>query len=184
MIMLEDERMTGLNHDRDIGDPAENDQLRELTTSAEQQEIMRLQDQIKRLLAEFDNYRKRSQREWQTNRDRAASDIFKILLPTLDSLEKALAPAVPGAEEDSSLKAYKQGIQLIYDQLLAAVQQEGLVRLEVIDREFDPEHAEAIGLVPAEEDNKVKVVVQSGWKFRNEILRPAKVLVGQREVSD
>ncbi|MBN2384014.1 nucleotide exchange factor GrpE [bacterium] len=140
-----------------------------------------LQDQITRLRAEFDNYRKRTQREWEVQRDRMTADVFKLIIPTLDNLEKAIKHGQETTDENEKLAAFHDGIILIYEQLKVAASKEGLEELDIIGQEYDPELAEAVGIVASNEvDNLVHTVVQKGWRYHNELIRPAKVLVTRK----
>lgn len=153
--------------------------------SKENKDVLQLQDQIKRLKAEFDNYRKRTSREWEKNRDKAAADLFQILLPTLDNLEKAIETMNQEEQKLSDIETYRQGVELIYNNLVSNLAQEGMEAIEVLNQPFDPNVAEAIGVVPSDtEEDHVVTVVQTGWSFRKNVLRPAKVLVSKKMEND
>lgn len=128
-----------------------------------------------RLAAEFDNFRKRNEREWQDQRRRSASEVLRAVLEIADNLERALQS---GVEEGQGLRA---GVELIGQQLQALLQRFGLERIEAKGLPFDPTRHEAVLVVDAEgcESQHVVDVVQNGYTLHGEILRPARVTVSR-----
>jgi molecular chaperone GrpE len=134
-----------------------------------------LLDRLARLQAEFDNARKRAQRDQQEFREFAAADVIKGLLPALDSFERALkAPA--GDSSD-----FRNGVELIYRQFQDALQKAGVQPVAAVRQPFDPRIHEAIEMVDTTEvpDHHVIDELQRGYKFKDRLLRPAMVRVAR-----
>jgi molecular chaperone GrpE len=129
-------------------------------------------DDLKRLAAEFDNYRKRAAREKGELVARAHERLVKELLPVLDDLERALE----AAEQHEEAKL-EEGVRLVHRALEAALEREGLAEVE-IDGKFDPHVHEALLSQPSDaEEGSVIEVLQKGYKLGDRVLRPARVVV-------
>jgi len=127
---------------------------------------------LKRVAAEFENYRKRVSRDQQSLVARAHERLVKELLPVLDDLERALA----AAEEHEEAKL-EEGVRLVHRELKAALDREGLAEIET-DGLFDPHIHEALLSQPSEaEEGSVLEVLQKGYKLGDRVLRPARVVV-------
>jgi len=127
---------------------------------------------LKRVAAEFENYRKRVLRDQASLVARAHERLVKELLPVLDDLERALA----AAEEHEEAKL-EEGVQLVHRELKAALDREGLAEIET-DGVFDPHVHEALLSQPSEaEEGSVLEVLQKGYKLGDRVLRPARVVV-------
>ena len=130
-----------------------------------------------RLYSEFDNYRKRTMREKSDIIKTAAEDVFKAILPAIDDFERAMK----ANESREDLDSIKQGMHLIYNKLKGSLQQKGLQAFDSIGETFDPDLMEAITHIPAEGDNKGKVIdeVEKGYRLGEKVIRYAKVVVAQ-----
>ena len=129
---------------------------------------------VKRVAADFDNYRKRSAREQESLVARAHERLVKELLPVVDDLERALE----AAEEHEEAKL-EEGVRLVHRELRDALSKEGLVEVET-DGEFDPHVHEALLTQPSEEDDGVILqVIQKRYRLGDRVLRPARVVVSQ-----
>jgi molecular chaperone GrpE len=127
---------------------------------------------LKRVAAEFENYRKRVLRDQESLVARAHERLVKELLPVLDDLERALA----AAEEHEEAKL-EDGVRLVHRELKAALDREGLAEIET-DGVFDPHVHEALLSQPSEaEEGSVLEVLQKGYKLGDRVLRPARVVV-------
>jgi molecular chaperone GrpE len=127
---------------------------------------------LKRVAAEFENYRKRVSRDQASLVARAHERLVKELLPVLDDLERALA----AAEEHEEAKL-EEGVRLVQRELKAALDREGLAEIET-DGVFDPHVHEALLSQPSEaEEGSVLEVLQKGYKLGDRVLRPARVVV-------
>ncbi len=124
--------------------------------------------------ADFENFRKRIERERQEERKHAHARLIEELLPVLDSFDRALAAHADPDDED-----YRKGFELIYRQLWDALARQGLERIEAEGKPFDPHQHQAVERVESEEidDGTVLEVLQQGYKFRDKVLRPASVKV-------
>ena len=133
-----------------------------------------LLDNLQRLKAEFDNYRKRMLREQTRILETAEADLAKKLLPVIDNLERAI-----GSAKESGAEKLAAGVGKVLELMLDTLSKEGL---EVIDPEgetFDPEYHEAMMVVETDEcpEDTVIDVVQKGYRFAGVLLRPAMVRV-------
>jgi molecular chaperone GrpE len=134
-------------------------------------------DDLRRLQAEFDNYRKRMLRE-QTARVASASQaLVARLLPVLDNFELAVSHAEQSRDFDRMLK----GVEMVFGELREVLQAEGLVKIEAEGKPFDPERHEAVVAVEQEdtEPGTVVDVVRTGYELRGKVLRPAMVKVAK-----
>lgn len=139
--------------------------------------LAREKDDYIRLMAEFDNFRRRTSQEKLDLVSVASMDTIKGLLPILDDCERALA--VLGESSDS--EAAKEGTNLIYTKLLNYLQSKGLAVIEAAGQVFDTDLHEAVAQFPVqEEEKKGKVfdVVQTGYTLNGKVIRFAKVVVG------
>ena len=129
-------------------------------------------DDLKRLAAEFDNYKKRTAREQASLSTRATERLVKELLPIVDDLERALE----AAEEHEEAKL-EEGVRLVHRQLAAALEREGLAEIETSGK-FDPHVHEALLSQPSDADEgSVIEVLQKGYRLGDRVLRPARVVV-------
>jgi molecular chaperone GrpE len=134
-------------------------------------------DDLKRVAADFDNYRKRTTREQAMVLDRAAERVVRELLPVLDSFDAALAtePATDGERQLLS------GMINTREQLLRALQQEGLEVVASIGEPFDPEIHEPVGAPDGTGDLVVTQELRRGYRLKDRVLRPAMVMLEARE---
>ncbi len=146
---------------------AERDQL-----AAEKAE---LQDRLVRARAEFENARKRVERERSDYLQFAAMDLVRDILPVLDDFERAL-------KVETADREYARGVELIYQRMYEALKKLGLEPIETEGRKFDPNLHQAVERVETEdaEDQAVLGEFQRGYNFRGKLLRPAMVRVAVR----
>ena len=136
---------------------------------------------LKRVAADFDNYRKRAARDQESLVARAHERLVKELLPVLDDLERALAAA--SDPESDSLKL-EEGVRLVHQELKSALDREGLAEIESNGR-FDPHVHEALLSQPSEaEEGSVLEVVQKGYRLGDRVVRPARVVVAAPQETD
>jgi molecular chaperone GrpE len=156
--------------------PAEDAELVAAVTAARAEADSYLDD-LRRLQADFDNYRKRMLRE-QTARVASASQaLVARLLPVLDNFELAVSHAEQSRDFDRMLK----GVEMVFGELREVLQAEGLVKIEAEGKPFDPERHEAVVAVEQEgaEPGTVVDVVRTGYELRGKVLRPAMVKVAK-----
>ncbi len=135
-------------------------------------ELEELNDRFLRTAAEFDNFKKRTEREKLTIAEYAKAQVMKNLLPILDNADRA-------AEYEHGTEQFNKGIEMIVKQLNDLSSKLGLVELGVVGEEFNPEIHEAIMHVEDETlgENVVSAVMQKGYKFGDTVVRPAMVQV-------
>ena len=134
-------------------------------------------DSYIRLMAEFDNYRRRTSQEKLELVSMASTDTIKGMLPVLDDCERALAVL----KESSDSEAAKEGTELIYHKLMGYLQSKGLAVIEAKGQPFDTDLHEAVAQFPVQDEemkNKVFDVVQTGYTLNGKVIRFAKVVVG------
>ena len=130
------------------------------------------------LMAEFDNFRKRTLREKSELIKNAAESAFKGLLPIVDDFERALK----ATEGVSDAGAVREGMELIYKKLKKYMEQNGVREMDPEDRDFDADRHEAISAVPVPDESlkgKILDTVEKGYTINDKVLRHAKVVVGQ-----
>ena len=130
--------------------------------------------QLVRRQADFENFRKRMEREQQEFRQQAEADLVAGLLPALDGLERALAAPASAVTEE-----YRKGVELIYKQLSDALTRAGLNPVEAVGQTFDPFLHHAVERVESTDhrDQEVLAELQRGYTFKQRLLRPALVRV-------
>ena len=130
------------------------------------------------LMAEFDNFRKRTLREKSELIKNAAESAFKGLLPIVDDFERALK----ATEGVSDAGAVREGMELIYKKLKKYMEQNGVREMDPEDRDFDADRHEAISAVPVPDESlkgKILDTVEKGYTINDKVLRHARVVVGQ-----
>lgn len=132
-------------------------------------ELEEYKDRYIRLCAEFDNFRKRTIKEKEEFSKMANENTFKSILPIIDNFERAFSSTIT-----------EDGIKLIYQSLINTMGQKGLVVMDVIGQEFNPDLHEAITQTPSTEELKGKVVevLENGYYLQGKVIRFAKVIVG------
>lgn len=139
--------------------------------------VAELKDKHIRLLAEFDNYKKRTMRERLDLMASASKDVMLALLPVLDDFDRARK----AAEANPEVEPFSEGVSLVYNRLYSTLQAKGLKAMESTGQPFDAEWHEAITEIPAPTpDLKGKVVdtIEKGYLLNDSIIRYAKVVVG------
>lgn len=147
-------------------------QIAELT-----ERLAKEKDDYLRLMAEFDNFRRRTSQEKLELVSMASTDTIKGLLPVLDDCERALEVLKNSSDSDAA----KEGTELIYHKLMSYLQGKGLSVIEAAGQPFDTDMHEAVAQFPVqEEEQKGKVfdVVQTGYTLNGKVIRFAKVVVG------
>jgi molecular chaperone GrpE len=136
-------------------------------------------DRLLRKTAEFDNYRKRVERDRQSMADAVAADVVRDLLPLVDDLERALK-ADTGAE---GAEAYRRGVELIHRQLLEVLRKRGVRPIEALGTDFDPHVHQAVAHEPADgrRDGEVIEEFGRGYMLGDRMIRPAIVKVAKGE---
>lgn len=142
-----------------------------------QLEVTELNDKYLRLFAEFDNYKRRTQKERVELLQTAGKEIVVSLLPVLDDFERA----IKASENTTEIEPVREGIVLIQNKLKGVLTQKGLKEIESLNTEFDTDLHEAITQIPAPtEAQKGKVIdeLEKGYTLNEKVVRFAKVVVG------
>lgn len=162
-----------------------DDKVKKDKISALEQEIADLNDKLAkekddyiRLMAEFDNFRRRSAEEKLNLIKTAGEDTIKGMLTTLDECERAMEML----SNASDIEAAKEGTSLIYNKLLSYLESKGLTAIPAKGLDFDTDVHEAVTMFPVQDESqkgKVIDVMQTGYKLGEKVIRFAKVIVGQ-----
>lgn len=134
-------------------------------------------DDLKRVAADFDNYRKRSTREQAATLDRAAERVVRELMPVLDSFDAALATKA----ESETERLLLSGMINTREQLLKVLEQEGLQVVPTVGEAFDPEIHEPVGAPDGATDLVVSEELRRGYRLKDRVLRPAMVMLEDRQ---
>ena len=161
---------------------AEDTQEETIELSAEEEleiKVKEATDKYLRLYSEFDNFRKRTQKEKIELYKTAGEDVIVAILPIIDDFERAQK----AMEESDDIQGVKDGIKLIHDKMVSILKQKGLEEVEsAIGKDFDLEFHEAITQIPApskKEKGKVLDVVEKGYELNGKVIRFTKVVIGQ-----
>jgi molecular chaperone GrpE len=134
-----------------------------------------LQDRLLRQAAEFDNYRKRVERERRDSAQFAAVDFVQDLLPVIDDFERALQIEAPGSE------SYRQGLEIIHRALMDLLRKRGVTPIEAVGADFDPQIHQAVAYdeAPDRRDGEVIEQFTRGYRLGDKLIRPAMVKVAK-----
>ena len=168
-------------------DDAVNDAREDVATVAAaleeaEAELARTLDRHLRMAAEYDNYRKRTERERVESFARAQADLVGRLLDVLDDLER-----VAHYDESASAASLFEGVRLVDKKLRQVLEAAGLEPVDATGAVFDPNSMEGLATVPTEnpeEDDVVSDVFQKGYRFRGQLLRPARARHHQQQADD
>lgn len=172
------------HRDKDLAEllSRKNEMLQDLENrlAESEQAIAKYEDRLLRLAAEFENYKKRTRREWELHEKQANAGLVKGLLHVLDDFARALE-----ASEDAG-GHFREGIRLISASLTEVLARNGLREIEAAGKPFDPQFHEAVGEIEAGEiePGRVAEVLQRGYMFHDQVLRPARVLVAKETGGD
>ncbi len=163
-------------HSTDI-EPSEQPADTTETTSEAERQRDEYYDLLLRKTAEFDNYRKRIERERRTVAESAAADLLTELLPLVDDLERAVSTGTT----DEAAQAYRRGVELIHRQLLDVLSKRGVQPIEALGTDFDPHFHQAVVYDPApgRRDGEVIEEFRRGYMLGDRLLRPAMVKVAK-----
>jgi molecular chaperone GrpE len=174
---------------QDAGEDADPDELRERlderderienleeTLAEREDRIDELESRVKRVQADFQNYKKRAEERREEIRERATEDLVERLLGVRDDLDRALEA---DEETDADAEDLREGVELVRNELDDVLRDEGVERVET--GEFDPERHEAMMRVESEEHDEGEVVdvYEQGYVMAGRVLRPAKVTVAE-----
>lgn len=181
-----------IEKDIEINDLQDVDDDTEVVESQEDNRIVKLTEELESwkeqaekekkeylfLMAEFDNFRKRTLREKSEIIKNAGEQVLKGILPIVDDFERG----IQAAEKTDDISSVKEGMVLIYNKLKKFLEQNGVREIDPDDRVFDTEKHEAVSVVSVPDDNmkgKILDTVEKGYTINDKVLRHAKVVVGQ-----
>ena len=161
------------NQNEEVKEEVVNENCKEDTElNAVKTELEETTDRLKRLMAEFDNFKKRSAKEREGLYNSLLSDIVSKMLPVVDNLEQAV-------NSNTSDESYKQGVSLVLKQFIDVLTSLGVQEIEGVGSTFNPEYHEAVSLVQDENlgEKEVKEVFRKGYKIGEKVIRHAMVVV-------
>ncbi len=150
--------------------------VEEVVEKTAEEKYQELYNEYLRLMADFDNYRKRTIKERAELLKSAGSDTIKSILPVIDDLERAIA----AAKKTDNIQSVREGLDLIHKKMIQILKEKGLEPIETIGKDFDVNAHEAITNIPAtEESQKGKVIdeIEKGYMLQGKVIRYAKVAV-------
>ena len=175
---------TTSDSDNSSNDSSNEESSEETAVDPKDEEIQQLQlkaneneEKYLRLYAEFENYKRRIQKENETNKTYQSQRVLTDILPTIDNIERALQ--IEG--DDESFKSLQKGVQMVHESLLRALKDNGLEEILAEGKEFDPNLHQAV----VQDDNpdfksgEVTQELQKGYKLKDRVLRPSMVKVNQ-----
>ncbi len=145
-------------------------------STAQESELGELKNKWLRSVAEFENYRKRSRKEWELLKQQAKSEIILEMLVVVDDFERAFSVV-----EDSDTGEFIQGIKLIYNNLVQALEKQGIREIDSVNQPFDPHYHMALGQIDSKdvESGHIVEVIQKGYHLDDIVVRPANVIVAK-----
>ena len=172
------EEQTNVTDENVESDNVSEEANKENELDALQKKYNELNDSHLRLMAEFDNYRKRTLREKAELIKNGGESALTNLLPVVDDFERALQ----NLRTAEDMKAVEEGIELIYTKFMSYLSQQNVKPIETVGKAFDDETSEAVALIPApdpEMKGKVLDCIQTGYTLNEKVIRHAKVVVGE-----
>jgi molecular chaperone GrpE len=143
-------------------------------------ELAEANDKYIRMAAEFNNFKKRSERDFANLIESANRNLFMELLPTIDDFERSLNSENTDKTK-KSYKSLKDGIDLIYHKLISTLKKQGLEAIETVDTPFDPEFHEALMQIENKDkdSNIILEEIQKGYLMKNKVIRHSRVVVNK-----
>lgn len=136
-------------------------------------------DRLSRLQADWENYRRRTERDRVTERERACEGLVKDLLPAIDDLERAISHAQATAEGNEVAQQLADGVSAVHEKVVSVLEKQGVEVIDPAGQPFDPQDHQAVGRVENadEYDETVADVYQKGYRLGGKVVRPAMVTV-------
>ncbi|EGQ4152028.1 nucleotide exchange factor GrpE [Staphylococcus pseudintermedius] len=178
-LEVENEQVA-VNQDSENENDASNDEKQDLKDeeiASLKAEVDAKEEQYLRLYAEFENYKRRIQNEAQTQKRYQAQKVLTDVLPALDNFERALK--IEG--DDESFNALKKGVEMVYESLLKALEDNGLEKIKTEGEQFDPNFHQAVmqDENPDFESGQITEELQAGYQLKDRVLRASMVKVNQ-----
>ncbi len=186
-LLAQDETVPVENTDEEVSDEESEDRKEKKNgnkkkkadkkAEAYEAKIAELEDRVKRQMAEFENFRKRTEKEKATMFEMGAKSVVEKILPVVDNFERGLA-AVPKEEKDSP---FEEGMNMIYKQLMTELEGIGVKPIEAVGKEFNPDFHNAVMQVESDEyeEGIVAQELLKGYMYRESVVRHSMVAVAQ-----
>jgi molecular chaperone GrpE len=152
------------------------DELAEVTVELEN-ELARMEERAMAIKADFENYKKQEQDRRDQWKQEAEKDLARDLIGVLDNLERAIMSA------DSDGSTLLKGVEMVADELFNTLQERGMERITAEEAEFNPRIHSAVDTQPHDEDNVVLETRRHGYRYQDDVLREAEVVVGKAQDS-
>ena len=161
----------------DEGSDTTEPDAKEAADKADAEKAAKFEQQFVRLQADFANYKKRTASEKLQISEVVKMDVLGRILPVIDNFERALKAPTDAVSDD--VHSFIEGYEMIYKQLMAVLEKEGVTKIEAVGKPFDPNYHQAVMRVPSDEydDDIVVEVLQEGYLLGEKTLRPAMVKV-------
>lgn len=161
----------------DEGSETTEPDTKEAADKADAEKAAKFEQQFVRLQADFANYKKRTASEKLQISEVVKMDVLGRILPVIDNFERALKAPTDAVSDD--VHSFIEGYEMIYKQLMAVLEKEGVTKIEAVGKPFDPNYHQAVMRVPSDEydDDIVVEVLQEGYLLGEKTLRPAMVKV-------
>lgn len=161
----------------DEGSETTEPDAKEAADKADAEKAAKFEQQFVRLQADFANYKKRTASEKLQISEVVKMDVLGRILPVIDNFERALKAPTDAVSDD--VHSFIEGYEMIYKQLMAVLEKEGVTKIEAVGKPFDPNYHQAVMRVPSDEydDDIVVEVLQEGYLLGEKTLRPAMVKV-------
>ncbi len=158
--------------------PTDSESLGQMALLQAREEAELYKDRWIRLAAEFENYKKRTVREFDALVQSASQDVIRDLLPILDGVNRALAHR---ENDQADSEGYQEGVRLIMEQFPKVLSNRNLKKIETVGQRFDPNIHEALLQMPSDEYEAgiVATEVEKGYRLGDKVLRPARVVVSR-----
>ncbi len=139
--------------------------------------VEKLQDQLLRKMAEFDNYKRRSEKEYLVNIEMASRELIEELIPVIDDFERS----IQHAEKEDDKSPLLDGVKLVYKNLLNVMKKRGLTEIEAIGKEFNPDEHNALMQMDSDDVESGYIVDQhaKGYKLKDRVIRHSQVIVAK-----
>lgn len=162
-------------NEAEVGDAEEKEEGKAAKKDPKDAQIEDLQDRLKRQMAEFDNFRKRTEKEKSTMYEIGAKDIIEKILPVLDNFERGMA-TMP---EDVKGTPFADGVEKIYKQFVKILEDAGVEAIEAVGQQFDPNLHNAVMHIDDEQfgENEISQELLKGYKYRGSVVRHSMVQV-------
>ncbi|MCA0982696.1 nucleotide exchange factor GrpE [Halobacillus yeomjeoni] len=171
----QEQEVIDAQEEQDVVEEGNEENNEELETLRQEKE--EINNRLLRLQADYDNFRRRTQKEKEADRKYRSQSLVEELIPVLDNFDRALQVEVDG----DSFKNFADGMEMVYQQFKSALEKEGVEEIPAVGEEFDPHLHQAIMQVEDEnyESNIVVEELQKGYRLKDRVIRPSMVKVNQ-----